>query len=293
MEKQFISLDDRYSTTRMLVTISNEKQQTTNGHGLRKRGLAKSSRPQKPLISVIIVVLNRVATIENSIKSVVNQNYDNVELIIIDGGSTDGSLDIIRSYDHCIDYWSSEPDGGVYHAMNKGLGLTCGDWIYFLGSDDILLDCLHKVASRLVDDNTIYYGDVYLPASHRLGYGKFDHYKLMNQNIPHQSMFYPKMVFQKYSYNTDYSIFADYDLNIRCFCDKSLRYFYLPILIAVYEDTAGLSTLSLDKRFEEDFLGMLKQNFPYLRYYEYLLRTKLKLFERRFLRKIIKYIRGT
>jgi glycosyltransferase involved in cell wall biosynthesis len=292
MKKQLISLDDRFSTTRMLVTIPNKELRTTDGHGLRKKGFTKTSHPQKPLISVIIVVLNRITTLENSIKSVVNQQYNNVELIIIDGGSSDGSLDIIRSYDHYIDYWTSEPDSGVYHAMNKGAGLACGEWLYFLGSDDILLDCLHKVAHCLIDNKTVYYGDVYLPTSHRLADGKFDYYKLMTKNIPHQATFYPRGVFKNYLYNTTYFSSADYDLNLRCYCDKNISYAYIPILIAIYEDTSGLSTLRLDMRFEEDFLGILKQNFPRLQYYEYLLRMLLKSFERRFIRKFTRFMRG-
>jgi len=292
MEQNNKFLDNRYSTTRMLYKADDGERPSGPCNGLRKKGFLKRSYPQKPLISVIIVVLNRSETIEFSILSVIHQLYDNIELIVIDGGSTDGTLDLIQSYDHCIDYWISEPDGGVYQAMNKGADQSRGDWIYFLGSDDVLTYCLHKVAKHLIDSTTVYYGDVYLPTSHKLAYGEYDQYKLMLNNIPHQATFYPRYVFENYQFNTKYFSSADYDLNLRCFCDNRLNYTYIPVLVAIYEDTSGLSTLKLDKGFEEDFQSILKQNFPRFKYYEYCVRMFLKNFERLYVRKAIRYLRG-
>lgn len=92
-----------------------------------------------PLITVITVVFNGVKTLEETIRSVVNQTYPNVEYIIIDGGSADGTLDIIKKYEDLIDYWVSEPDKGIYDAMNKGTATSLGCYVYFIGSGDILL----------------------------------------------------------------------------------------------------------------------------------------------------------
>lgn len=89
-----------------------------------------------PLITVITVVLNGEKYLEETIQSVINQTYPNVEYIIVDGGSTDGTLDIIKKYEDKIDYWVSEKDNGIYDAMNKGLRVALGKWIGFLGSDD-------------------------------------------------------------------------------------------------------------------------------------------------------------
>jgi glycosyltransferase involved in cell wall biosynthesis len=110
-------------------------QSKTEG-GLRTRGLFKSSSSDKPLISVITVVFNGAQYLENTIRSVVGQVYANVEYIIIDGGSTDGSLEIIRNYSEQIDYWVSEPDRGIYDAMNKGLDAASGEWINFMNAGD-------------------------------------------------------------------------------------------------------------------------------------------------------------
>ena len=90
-----------------------------------------------PLISVVTVSYNAVSTIEQTIISVLNQMYSNIEYIIIDGGSTDGTVDIIKRYDDKIAYWRSEPDRGIYDAMNKGILQAKGEWIYFIGASDL------------------------------------------------------------------------------------------------------------------------------------------------------------
>ena len=104
--------------------------------GLRKQGFYKSSNSDKPLISVITVSLNSEKTIEKAIQSVLNQNYDNVEFIIIDGKSSDQTLEIIKKFESSIDLWISEKDTGIYNAINKGLKICSGDIIGILNSDD-------------------------------------------------------------------------------------------------------------------------------------------------------------
>lgn len=115
--------------------------------GLRSKKIFKNRNNMNPLISVITVVLNGERYIEEAILSVIKQTYENVEYIIIDGGSTDGTLDIIRKYDDRIDLWISEEDSGLYNAMNKGINLSSGDFIGFVGSDDFLYpNTLEKIA---------------------------------------------------------------------------------------------------------------------------------------------------
>ncbi|MDW8003136.1 MAG: glycosyltransferase, partial [Deltaproteobacteria bacterium] len=94
-----------------------------------------------PLITVITVVLNGEKYLEETIQSVINQTYPNVEYVIIDGGSTDGTLDIIKRYEDYIDYWVIEKDRGIYDAMNKGILCTVGNFVYFLGIGDKLYQC--------------------------------------------------------------------------------------------------------------------------------------------------------
>jgi len=92
-----------------------------------------------PLITIITVVYNGEKYLEETIKSVINQTYPNVEYIIIDGGSTDGTLDIIKKYEDYIDYWVSEKDKGIYDAMNKGILVSNGKYLLFLNADDFLI----------------------------------------------------------------------------------------------------------------------------------------------------------
>jgi glycosyltransferase involved in cell wall biosynthesis len=91
-----------------------------------------------PLISIISVVFNGFSTIEKTIQSVVSQSYKNIEYIIIDGGSDDGTIEILKKYDSVVDYWITEKDNGIYNAMNKGINISTGKWIYFLNSGDLL-----------------------------------------------------------------------------------------------------------------------------------------------------------
>ena len=153
--------------------------------GLRTKGITKTSTPEKPLITVVTVVYNGAATLEQTIQSVVNQTYDNVEYIIIDGASTDGTLDIIKKYEDRIDYWQSEPDKGIYDAMNKGLDLATGDFLIFLGADDLIFapTTFQNIAMSLIDRDKNYYGDVYLN-EHRFIYDyKFSKLKFPNRFI--------------------------------------------------------------------------------------------------------------
>ncbi|HLY96654.1 MAG TPA: glycosyltransferase family 2 protein, partial [Sideroxyarcus sp.] len=118
--------------------------------GARLRGSRKQPLPGKPLITVITVVFNGVATLEHTIRSVIEQTYANVEYIVIDGGSTDGTVDILRKYDADIDYWVSGRDAGIYDAMNKGIALAGGDYIGMLNSDDFFAhpSALEMIAAR-------------------------------------------------------------------------------------------------------------------------------------------------
>ena len=153
-----ICLDKNYSTTRLLTEeqphlekrpedkfetilfLPKDEERKGEG-GLRTKGYFKKSYKNKPLISIITVVFNGEKYLEETILSVINQSYDNVEYIIIDGGSTDGTVDIIKKYEDRIDYWVSERDGGIYDAMNKGIKLaTHNSYLMWINAGDGLVD---------------------------------------------------------------------------------------------------------------------------------------------------------
>ena len=105
-------------------------------------------------ITIITAVYNALDTLEQAILSVLEQTYPNIEYIIIDGGSTDGSVELIKKYSSRIYYWVSEPDRGIYNAFNKGIYKSTGDYVYFLGADDCLFskDIISKVVEELIGE---------------------------------------------------------------------------------------------------------------------------------------------
>ena len=231
-----------------------------------------------PLISIIIVVYNAVELLEETISSVIKQTYKNIELIIIDGGSTDGTAELLGKYGNYINFWTSEADEGIYDAMNKGVKAARGDWIYFLGAGDILLNVLHHVAKRLIDPAVIYYGNVYLLNAHSIYDGQFSAYKLAVKNISHQAIFYPAGALNKYKFELKYKTLADHYLNMQCFGDKTFKFTYIPVLVCVYEGEGFSATNHIDKAFFRDKIKIVKANFPFTVFcYAYLRRSVAKI----------------
>lgn len=121
--------------------------------GLRTRGNFKRSAPGKPLITIVTPVYNGAEFIEETILSVVNQTYDNIEYLIFDGGSSDGTIEIVKKYEDLIDYWVSEPDQGMYHALEKGFDLAMGDIFGWLNADDTYFRWSLNIISKVFTDN--------------------------------------------------------------------------------------------------------------------------------------------
>jgi len=183
----------------------------------------------KPLISVIVAVYNGEKTLQRCINSVYNQTYPRKELIIIDGGSTDRSVDILRASDDKITYWKSEPDKGIYHAWNKALDHIQGDWICFLGADDYFwkTDVLERVKEYLVEaSNTgirVVYGQVAEVTIQGeilqiLGkpWEKARKQFLQVMAIPHPGLMHHRSLFDLYGkFDEDFHIAGDYEFLLR------------------------------------------------------------------------------
>jgi glycosyltransferase involved in cell wall biosynthesis len=228
----------------------------------------------QPLISIIIVTYNAANYLQNAIDSVVNQTYKNIELIIIDGLSTDQTVNIIKKNETKITFWKTEKDLGIYDAMNKAVKYCKGDFYLFLGADDILYNNLHEVVLNITDLNHLYYGDVYFEKNKTIYDGYFNALKIVVKNICHQAILYPKVVFEKYQYQLKYKIRADHYLNLQCFVDTNIEFKYINKTLAQFS-AGGTSSLAIDNEFNNDRLLFIKQHFNYIIYYYCKLRSLL------------------
>lgn len=202
---------------------------------------------------------NSGATLKFAIKSILNQSYNDYEILILDNLSTDNTLTICKSFNDQRIKISSESDKGIYDAMNKGIALAKGEWLYFLGSDDELYnnEVLEKINNRINNTNSkIIYGNVLVCGNTgwardgQIYNGYFSNRKIVANNICHQSLFYRKDIFKNLNgYNTKYKICADHDLNIRAVC--SFKFEYVNLIIAKF-NSGGMSSGS-DDVFIKDF----------------------------------------
>lgn len=239
-----IKSDEGYSTTRMLSKIEasptaqsdelfksslflekNDKRSAEGG--LRVAGYYKTST-EKPLLTIITAVFNGESHLEETILSVLNQTYDNVEFIIIDGGSTDGTLDILKKYEHAIDYWVSEKDSGISDAFNKGVKIACGDYINFQGDGDGFhaIDSLEKIIQdvnpnenmfisgriqRVNIDGSEMYISAFMPKFHKQSL-------LFRMSMPHQGLFTSIKYFKQYGlFDVNNTYCMDYEHLLRAY----------------------------------------------------------------------------
>ncbi len=217
-------------------------------------------------ISIITSTFNSASTLPDTIDSIQNQNYANLEYIIIDGGSKDGTLDLVNErsiVSKCI----SEPDKGIYDALNKGVQLASGDIIGFVHSDDLLAskDILEKIAAIFVNEGVdgvygdlIYSNKTDINKTIRTWKSQAFHPNLLRKGwMPaHPTFFLKKEVYNHIgAFNLDYSIAADYDFMVRVLQNKEYKFAYLPEIITNMR-VGGASNRSLKnilQKSKEDF----------------------------------------
>lgn len=270
--KPTLESDPEYKLTSQLTLPANKNRKGYGG--VRNKSYFKKSYKNKPLISVVTVVYQGKKYLNKTINSVLDQAYDNVEYIIIDGGSTDGTLDIIKQYDECIDYWVSEPDTGIYNAMNKGIGLCTGEYVAFLNADDWYnTGALQSVADLICSNRYDYiYGDISLikdGVSARVITPGVYKYKI-DMPICHQALFVKKSILLKLGFNEDYKILADYDLVLQLI-NSNYSSYYLNEILANFR-YGGLSSTT-DKSGE--YFKVLSEHFGLLHaVFRYIVRSK-------------------
>jgi len=233
--------------------------------GLRTVGKRKDTAPGRPLISVVTVVYNGEAHLEETIASVLGQGYDNVEYLIVDGGSKDNTLAILDKYEDRIDYWVSEPDHGIYEAMNKGLQLAGGELIGLLNADDFYQPgALGKVVEAYRAERLpgVYYGDnIVLQEDLALKYRSHATFRYwLGMPMCHQAMFVHRDVYSRLGgYSTRYRFAGDYDFLLRAVRAKT-GFIHVNDYLVTYRNT-GLtsvhyhSSLAEAKRINREYCG--------------------------------------
>lgn len=208
----------------------------------------------RPLASIITVVFNAVSEIEETFKSVEQCKTDETEYIVIDGGSTDGTLDVIKRYQHVIDHWESELDKGIYDAINKGIQRSHGYFVYVLNAGDRLLQFPEKELMSAKESGidvatfTVKLGDG------RLHRSRLDYRSKFANTVHHQGAFYRSDL--NIVYDIRFRVFADFDLNQRLI--KQNKTFVEYPGIVTFHDLAGISN---DRRLREEYFAIIRQNF--------------------------------
>jgi glycosyltransferase involved in cell wall biosynthesis len=232
----------------------------------------------KPLISVITVVYNDIKSIENTMLSVFNQTYPNIEYIIIDGGSTDGTVAVVKKYQDKLAYWASEPDKGIYDAMNKGISFAKGSWVNFMNSGDWFYsnDTIERIFSdRNLDDCEVIYGNtekrnlkttqIHIPG------GAKNFWKRL---MIHQSTFSRLELNKKYLFDTGLKVSADFDFIYKVFFYKH-RTLHLDVIVSSF-DLIGFSHdnryigFSEDRKIALKYKGNLKLSMQVYSFYVYI-----------------------
>jgi glycosyltransferase involved in cell wall biosynthesis len=191
--------------------------------GRRTRGLTAHGAPGKPLVTVVTVVRNRADRVEETIKAVLGQNYRYIEYLIVDGASTDGTVDVLRRYDDRIGYWISEPDSGIYEAMNKAIDLVTDPeaYILFANSDDRLYspDAIRQLVEGGEGADLVHGKMTVTDGEASRVYGRDVTLKdLAGRTLCHPATIMRRRVFDEVGrFDTSFTIAADYDLIVRCF----------------------------------------------------------------------------
>ncbi|MEY8589119.1 glycosyltransferase family 2 protein [Phocaeicola sartorii] len=234
-------------------------------------------------VSIIIATYNSGKVLCTALDSCLSQTVSDIEIIVVDGGSEDATLAILEEYsckDKRIKYLS-ESDKGIYDALNKGVNMAKGEWIYVLGSDDKLLSDGLETLINVSDNADIVYGDLWVKhADGSLKYFKSKQYHLVRHIMfcCHQSMIMKrKMMLKMNCFNVRYPIRADFDLTLRCYLEGyNLKYVHKPVAYFFSEGLSGTAPLSNDWERYHILKSNKSTNFPFLWFSWYLLKKMVR-----------------
>lgn len=221
-----------------------------------------------PVFSIITVVFNDVKHIEETIRSVLNQSFYDFEYIIIDGGSKDGTISIIKKYEKYLTVFLTEQDNGIYDAMNKGVCYSKAQWVCFMNSGDVFYnnDVLKIVASNISANNDVLYADT----NTILEFGEYiiksKDVEYLKQGMPfcHQSSFVKRELLSKYPFDLTYKYVADYNLFYMLY-HKNYNFSKLNMVIATFDAKDGVSSTHKREVFNE--ILRVQSNHFSIKYY--------------------------
>lgn len=220
-----------------------------------------------PSLSIITINYNNALGLKRTIDSVINQTYTDLEYIVIDGGSVDESVEVIKEFGNKISFWLSEPDKGIYNAMNKGILKAEGEFLLFLNSGDCLIDedVLELVFSQNQESFDIISGNlnqVFPNGKHKLArMPDFINAKyLYNRFLSHPSSFIKRSLFEKYGlYNENYKIAGDHAFFVKAFLTGSIKYHHIDVVITNYSMDGVSSNPMLEDLLQKERLMAFKE----------------------------------
>jgi len=215
-------------------------------------------------ISIITVTFNAEDVLERTLQNIFQQTYPNLEIILIDGKSTDNTLKIIKKYENKIDFWLSEPDKGIYDAMNKGIQKVTGDWVNFMNAGDIFVSkqAIEKTFQNVPKNTDVVYGN------YQISYQTFQKFKKVpadlqkfcqGMSLNHQSIFIKKAIIQDFLFNLKYSLAGDYEQLCRLI-QANKKFHYSDVMIADFADGGASATQKI--RYLKQVQEISTQFFP-------------------------------
>jgi acetyltransferase-like isoleucine patch superfamily enzyme len=263
-----LTIEKKYSAKKIIIVKPDIpcNGSSINEGGRIKKGYLKKGADSEPLVTIITIVFNGRAFLEEAILSVINQTYKNIEYIVIDGGSTDGTVDIIRKYDQesKIDYWISECDAGIADAWNKGLAVASGKYIGLLNSDDYydsftIANAVDAFAHHNEQDVILYGKTIFLDKTNNIvsvNNKKFDERNLIKGfGFMHTTCFCSKALYEKIGvFDKKYRIAVDTDFLFRCYKKDVV---FIKSNLITYMRNGGLSDQNKLKAYKE-YLQIIK-----------------------------------
>ena len=222
------------------------------------------------MISVITINYNNKEGLEKTIKSVISQSMPPVEFIVVDGDSTDGSKDVIEQYQDKLSKAISEPDTGIYNAMNKGILAANGDYLLFLNSGDSLYSTtvLKEVASVIDGAKDFYYGDLWLESLDTpkvLAYPEeLDFSFVYINSLPHPATFIRRSLFKDHLYNEDLKLVSDWQFFMKALFYEKATYQHLKLIVSNFDTTGFSNNPAYKEKMEQERHWVMENDFPLL-----------------------------